>query len=167
MIGTTFVTDEQFAALDRLTPRDGSFLEVGTAAGITTAKMATPGRTVVCVDTFVDLDHPDVVNLDGDRWTAWRLNTPPSVRLWRGDLYSFRRMCSFVFDVTFIDADHRHPHVGFDLADAAGGTRILCVHDYQDKAWPDVTPAVDEFCRRYGWQIADRVGTLAVLRRAI
>lgn len=166
MIGKSYVTDEQVAVMDRLVPANGSFLEVGTAAGHTATRMAKDSRTVVCVDTFSDVDHPDVLKIDGDRWTAWRLNVPASVRLWRGDLFSFRKFSSFVFDVTFIDADHRHPHIEFDLADAAGGTRTLCVHDYKDEAWPDVTPAVDEFCRRYGWTITERVGTLVVLRRA-
>lgn len=166
MIGVSYVTDEQVRLLDRVTPPHGLFLEVGTAAGHTAAKIAKHGRKVVCVDTFPDLDHPDVLAIDGDRWTAWRKNVPASVHLWRGDLASFRRFSMTQFDVTFIDADHRHPHIEYDLADAAPYTRILCVHDYADPAWPDVTVAVDEFCRRYGWMIVERAGTLVVMRRS-
>lgn len=166
MIGVSYVTDEQIELLDALTPANGSFLEVGTGAGHTAAKIASKtGRTVVCVDNFPDVDHPNVIAIDGDRWTAWRKNTPPSVRLWRGDLYSFRRFTQHYFDVTFIDADHHHPYIGFDLADAAGHTSVLCVHDYGDSEWPDVKTAVDVFCERYGWQVAEQVGTLVALKR--
>jgi predicted O-methyltransferase YrrM len=163
MIGRTYVTDDQFAALDQLVPANGSFLEVGSGAGITAARMATGSRLVVCVDNYPDLDAPQVIEDDGDRWAAWRLNTPASVRLWRGDLTSFRRISDYRFDVAFIDADHTMPNAAFDLVDAAWMARTIVAHDYGEPKHPDVAVAVDGFCRRYGWRIAKTVEFMAVL----
>jgi predicted O-methyltransferase YrrM len=171
LIGKTYVTSEELAHLESLVPLNGTFLEVGTAAGITAARIArmSAGRQVVCVDKFVDLGDPQVIADDGDRWTAWRLNVPPGVILWRGDLSSFRRFARpKAFDVIFIDADHLHPAVGFDLTDSLelvkeGG--LITAHDFGNSFWTAPREAVLMFCDRYGWTVREQVGSLVVLAK--
>jgi hypothetical protein len=167
LLGATWVQPAQLAALDCLIPAHGNFLEVGTAAGITAAKLAKPGRTVVCVDTFCDADSPQVIEQDGDRWTAWRRNNPHAC-LWRGDLKSFRDFSRIsLFDVILIDADHRGSAVSEDLMNSIllvkpGG--VICAHDYGDPVWTEVQGAVDGFCERFGWRIIEQIGAMVVLK---
>jgi len=142
-----------------LVPKSGTFVEIGTWCGGTAARIAQqrPDTTILCVDPFLTPDHLQ----------AWLLNRRPNMRLFLGcSLEFFRLAGTGVFQCIFIDGDHRKAGAFQDLRDASRavspGAPIL-VHDYDNKAFPEVTEAVDDFTAQTAWRLTQRVNELAVL----
>lgn len=168
--GLSWVTPNELRLLTQSVVAGDRVLEVGTAAGVTAARLAdeaAPGL-LVCVDTFVYRADPHRADSDAERWAKWRANARPCMRLWYGDLGSFAAVAApAAFDVALVDADHTLPGVLSDLVLAARLVRpggLLLAHDYGDPNWPDVTAAVDHFARTFGHALVERVGSLVVLR---
>lgn len=151
-------------------PASGLLVEVGTAAGVTAAVLAdaAPGLTILCVDTFVDLDAPHVAGPDPLRPTLWVRNRRPNMRLFVGTLVDLLALALVEADAVFVDGDHSEAGVAADLEGAVamlapGGT--IFVHDYGDGHWTGVKPAVDRFCAKHGFRVGGDVGTIRRLDR--
>jgi len=164
LIGSTWILPHECDLLIKHA-NGGHVLEVGTASGLTAARLAASGCRLTCIDTFIDLESDHVLQVDGDRWTAWRKNVPADAVLWRGDLTSFVANGARWFDMVLVDADHLMPNVAYDIFEASRITDTIACHDYCDW-WPDVARAVNGFCRRYGWEITDSDDTMVILRKA-
>ena len=150
-------------------PPVGTLIEVGTACGVTAAKIATawPTLQVFCIDPFPDFRMSHV---EPNRPTLWRLNQRQNMKLWVGDLESFGAVALSVWaDAVLVDGDHVKAFVASDLRHAAdmlrpGGT--IYAHDYHEPALPDVMAAVDAFCGERGFIPCGDFGTFRALRRA-
>jgi hypothetical protein len=170
--GLSWLSPRQLAALIDLLPEGGWMLEVGTAAGVTAAKIAEsrPDALIVCVDTFADSDDPAVAESDPHRWVRWRKNARPNMHLWLGDLASFSQLRpSRTFDVALIDGDHAFDAVLNDLRLAwkhhLKFQGVIVAHDCGDPNHPGVTEAVDRFCEEAGFRVRTTVEALAILEQ--
>lgn len=170
--GLSWVTPDELKLLHSLVNEDSRVLEVGTACGVTAAKLADLSRPleIVCVDTFVESDDPSMADSDHDRWRKWKANARPCMRLWYGDLASFARVVApGTFDVVFVDADHTMPGVLTDLVIGAkllAGNGVLLAHDYGCESWPDVKRAIDHFMRTFGWRTVALSGSLVAMMKS-
>jgi predicted O-methyltransferase YrrM len=168
--GQSWLSASELEWLIERLPERGLFVEVGTACGVTAAKIADarPHLDIICVDTFADFDAPHV---EPNRPTLWRMNQRKNMRLWVGDLFEFWEHTDFHADAILIDGNHAEDAVSLDLTVASGqlfpgGT--LFVHDCNDPS-PElagVARAVEEFQEDRAWRTVDQHWTLRALRRA-
>jgi hypothetical protein len=167
VLGESYVYEDEFEMLCTLLPRNGSLLEVGTAAGVTAAAIADkhPEAYIMCVDTFKDVNHNNSACDEGN-WALWRRNQRQGMHLWVGDLASYLAQTNRKFSLAFVDADHSRDGCARDLRLAARHAKVLAVHDYglpEVSAWPGVKEAVDEFVSCGMWRITQCVRSLCVL----
>lgn len=165
-------SEDELPTLIGLIPPQGRMLEIGTAAGATAALIADahPNAIVVCIDSYIDILHPDVVSTDPDRLNNWHRNRRRNMNLWLGTIQELIRVLNpeAKFDVAFVDGDHAMLATYSDLVMAerlvtAGG--VIVAHDYGDPNHAAVTAAVDRFCTDFRFRIERVVWALAVLRR--
>jgi predicted O-methyltransferase YrrM len=172
LAGLSWLSVSELAWLVGRLPERGVFVEVGTASGVTAALIAAarPGLTVLCVDTFADMDRPWVP--DRDRPALWARNRRPNMHLFVGTLADLARLAPGLDPAAvLIDGDHAEDAVRADLTTAdrllpAGG--VIYCHDLDDPA-PElagVGRAVEGFCAAAGFVPAGQHWTLRALVRA-
>jgi SAM-dependent methyltransferase len=150
-------------------PEFGLFLEIGTASGVTAAKVAEarPSLDVLCVDPFPDADAAHVRSIESARPDIWRRNRRPNMNLFVGTFGELRVLAPILrADAVLVDGGHLEDEVSEDLRDAAhslypGGT--IFVHDYDDPAHYGVTAAVSGFLRDWGFRESGRCRGLIAL----
>lgn len=163
--GQSWLSESELAWLIERLPERGLFVEVGTACGVTAAKIADarPNLEIICVDTFADFDKPHV---EPNRPTLWRMNQRPNMRLWVGTLAELLRGDCHWPDAILVDGDHARDAVVADLDCALWHTATIYVHDYDDPS-PElagVKLAVDAFLDRCpSWSMRDGHWTLRAL----
>lgn len=167
LMGVSLITRAELAFLLNYLPPAGRFLEIGTACGVTAALVAKarPDITVLCVDNF-SMPWPDT-----DCMMDWRDNKQTNMRLWFG---TTRELIDCLapagrFDMILVDADHNFEPTLASLHEASsllvpGGT--ITAHDWMNPGWPDVAPAVDEFCRQSGFSIIESHRLMVALRKS-
>jgi hypothetical protein len=149
--GLSWVSYSELEWLIERLPRDGLFIEVGTASGVTAAlcARARPRLSVLCVDTFVDQHQPWVIGGEPCRIDNWRCNRQPNMTLFVGTLGQFATLQPLArARAILIDGDHEGPAVLDDLLSAQGlllEGGMIFVHDYGEPSLPDVKSAVDGF----------------------
>lgn len=154
-------------------PRYGLFVEVGSASGVTAARVADalPNLDILCVDIFIDTDHPDVTSEEPDRVRNWRTNRRPRMNLFLGTVHDLKRAWQTCrADAVLIDADHSEASVRHDLDGAAAVVRrggIILAHDTDHPSYPGVRPAVDSFCAAHGYTVAAQHMTLSLMTRTL
>lgn len=151
----------------------GLLVEVGSASGVTAARVADaqPGRAIICVDTFADHNHPAVIGSEPCRIDHWRKNRRPNMYLWVGSLRSLTyvapRVCP---DVILVDADHAYASALEDLRASAGWLMpggLLFVHDCDDPGHPGVSSAVEQFARETGYRLVAQRSSLRLYRKGV
>jgi SAM-dependent methyltransferase len=169
--GLSWVSNSELKFLIRLLPDRGLFLEIGTASGVTAARVADskPNLTLLCVDTFVDCEKPHVTGAEPCRVDHWRRNKRPNMVLWLGSIESLVGICpDLKADAILVDAGHEEPDVARDL-DVAGRLLapdgLLLVHDYGEDKLPGVRVATDRFAAREGFEPIGDHWTMRALRR--
>lgn len=163
--GPSLLTHNERHALLEAIPESGNVLEIGCWACATTAWLAD--------------QRPDVRFLACDRWgdaVAWQrfmlavvnvVSRPNIDMLWRSSQGLADMLQHKSFDVIFIDGNHKEPAVAKDLNTAnrliKDGGKILC-HDYGHRKIAGPKLAIDAFCKRTRFRIANRTGTVVELR---
>jgi cephalosporin hydroxylase len=155
--GLSWLSRSELAWMIDQLPADGLFLEIGTASGVSAAVIAQarPELTILCVDTFVDKDHPNVAENDPERLSNWHKNRQPNMILWYGNVLQFQRLQPrWEPNVILVDGDHSRESVLADLEAAnvlltPGG--LVFVHDYGEPDWPEVKIAVDRYFMDPDW----------------
>lgn len=157
--------------IDRLPPH-GLFLEVGSASGVSAARIADarPGLSILCLDTFVDLDKPHVAEAEPSRPANWRANRRPNMTLFVGTLADLVRLGPSVrADAILVDADHEEHGAFSDLLLAStcllSPVGTLYVHDCDEPGHPGVNAAVDRFCGDHRFTAIGQHWTLRALSR--
>jgi hypothetical protein len=171
LAGRSWMSRPELAWLIGRLPESGAFVEVGTASGVSAARIADarPRLAIVCVDTFADADATHMAESERDRRGNWAANRRPNMRLHVGDLASLAAAePGLRADAILVDAWHDESSVAADLAVAdamlsEGG--VIFAHDYADPAHPGVRSAVDRFCRDSGYRADGDRFTLRSLRR--
>lgn len=142
----TSVTPLESAVLFKMANEAGTVLEVGAWHGYSTILMAIAGAMVYSVDPHT---------ADGaDTWPTFQANLAEwhvedrVTALREQDLTALPRLIRQAarFDAAFIDGDHSHEAVCFDVRACRQLVRpggYIALHDYVD-AWPGVVSAVTE-----------------------
>jgi hypothetical protein len=170
--GLSWISQSELGWLIEHLPRDGLFVEVGTASGVTAALIAKarPRLRILCVDSFPDHDAPGLADGEPCRIDHWRRNRRPNMHLFVGTLADLR---TFGMDwyptAILIDGDHSEHAVQDDLKNALGMLVIppgtLFIHDYDEPLLPGVRAATDRFLRdRPHWAVVDSHATTVLLR---
>ncbi len=170
--GLSWLTREELSKLISSLPHSGSFLEYGTASGVTASLVADarPGLHVVCVDNFADADAVHVAGKEPARPDLWRRNRRPNMSLWLGELDSFARIGrGMEFDAILLDGPHDIESAAAAIEVAApmlavGGT--IYVHDYADPNHAPVREATDAYASKSGLRVAWTCGCMAALIRS-
>lgn len=170
LLGESLLFQEELDAIIELMPERGTILEIGTASGVTAAKIADarPTGAVFSIDSYHPYGDGDPYELPMSRLQNWRRNSRPNQSLWVGDVRSFHRQCGVQFDIVFVDGDHSYVGVMTDLLYAknlikSGG--VILAHDYRNSDWIQVPEAVDKFCAENGFEVERVINTMAVLRK--
>jgi len=156
LVGRSFMTDDQRAAILEELPEQGNVLEIGTGHGTTVAWWAQrrPAVTFVTVDNFEVAPGTGPGDIED-----WLTNHQPNQLLFRGTSAQFGAVALPVFDAIFIDGDHSYEGC---MADLILGKRLvvaggkLMLHDYGRMEVPSlrgVTKAADTFCPTYHWTV--------------
>lgn len=142
----TSVTPLESAVLYKMANEAGTVLEIGAWHGYSTILMAIAGAMVYSIDPH---------NADGrDSWGIFRANIDEwnmqerIVAYRETDREALPRLIRQAarFDAAFIDGDHSHEAVSFDIRACRQLVRpggYLALHDYVD-LWPGVLTAVSE-----------------------
>ena len=154
--------------------RDRRVLELGSYLGLSTVWMARVAASVVAVDTFdgratglplEDTYEAFCANLRrhgvADRVRAIRSETREALPALASE--------GMAFDVIFIDAAHDAASVAADFAEARRLLRpggMVAFHDYGAAKELGVKEVVDRLLAD-GWQAADRVGSVIVLKERV
>lgn len=140
-------------------------VEVGTDQGVFARHFMEDfaGDELICVD---DYTHHLSIHNGGDRtpdmlmWVAAMSKWHGRVRLVKqSSIVTARRLADIRWiaeriDFVYIDAQHNYDAVKKDIAAWWPLTnKILAGHDYDEKSWPGVVQAVDEFARRNQLQV--------------
>ena len=168
--GDSRISESHVQFILDLLPAGGMFLEVGSASGTTAAFIADsrPTGRVVCVDTYVQLETYTEILL---RLMDWRRNQRPNMGLWVGDIASMVASLGPTtrFDVAFVDADHAYGptlDVLLRMPPLMAESGSIIVHDWHDKHWPAVEPAVREFLRQTpGWHLSGEAASICSISR--
>ena len=168
--GSSLLRPSELATLIELLPPQGMMLEIGSADGVTAAKIAEthPGSRVVSVDSFADF-NPDRLNEWDQRFLNWRRNQRSNQHLWVSQLDIFHYFCKHKFDLVFVDGDHRYANVMSDLL--LGVTMMkpdgcLVAHDYGEAAHYQVQMATDRFLADHPeLKLEAVVSSLAIMKR--
>ncbi len=142
----TSVTPLESAALFKIAAEAGTVLEVGAWHGYSTILMAIAGAMVYSID-------PHTAD-GGDTWPTFHANlaewqVEDRVTAYREpDTTALPRLIrqAVRFDAAFIDGDHSHEAVAYDVRACRQLVRpggYLALHDYVD-VWPGVLTAVSE-----------------------
>lgn len=156
------MTESELRKLVEWVPDKVWMLEVGSASGVTAAKIteAHPETRILSVDPYFEKQERV------GHWVSNRRNHTQN--LWVGTLNHLAIFCSAQFDFIFVDGDHFYAGVYGDLLYAekllAPGGMIVC-HDYHEAAWRDVGMAVDRFCGEAGFEVCEQFHCLVKLRR--
>lgn len=137
--------------LEKLVPRDATFVEVGCFAGAASEMilnhLTDPTAFLTCVDPWNAEYYNRQWNMSEIEDCFDRLNPDCNDKLYKANLYSVDAAELFKFveiDVVYIDAEHDELNVQADI-DAwlpkikKGG--LISGHDYTE-AWPDVIKVV-------------------------
>lgn len=172
LLGLSWLSRRELAFVADLILPGSSYLEIGSAAGVSSAMIADmiPTANILCLDTFVDSDDHSAAESDPRRYWRWLRNKRPNMRLFIGaieDLVNFLQPTA-VFNTILVDSGHDYERAYKDLITASsllatGGS--LLAHDYGDPNHPGVQLAVDEFCATTDFKIIQRVSALALLSR--
>lgn len=139
----TSITEGEAAALAELAT-DGGCVEIGSAYGYSAIVMAQRARSVVAIDPHHQLDS--FATMQDNLASA---GVADKVRIWlanSGD--ALPQLPSDTYDLVFVDGDHHHSQVTFDIAHGWRAVRPgghLAVHDYGEDTCTGVLPAVDAF----------------------
>lgn len=172
LAGFSRMSRAQVAWLVAHVPPTGRFLEIGSASGVTAALVADArqGATVVCVDAFYGFSDAELVAEEGERIVNWRRNQRPNMNLWCGTVQALKHALSPAaqFDAILVDADHSYDCTLGCLRESVGLLRpagVILAHDWRDPNWPEVEPAVVQFCREAGFVVASQIVHMCALRR--
>lgn len=165
LAGISRVKPSELAKLIELLPPHGMMLEIGSADGVTAAKIAQahPGARIISVDPYLG---PDV---DRERLANWKKNQQHNQHLWLSKLDIFHFVCGQKFDVVLVDGSHRYANVMSDMQYSLTllkETGILAMHDYGNDDWRQVKQAVDRFLFDYPQLKMELCAELAIVRKA-
>lgn len=168
--GESLLFREELEEIVRLMPERGTILEIGSAHGVTAAKIADarPTGHVFSIDSYHPYGDGDPYEIPSRRLADWRRNCRQNQSLWVGDIRSFHRQCGIKFDVVLVDGDHNYVGAMTDLLYAKALVKdggVILAHDYRNSDWIQVPEAVDRFCIEQWFEVARVVNTLAVLKR--
>jgi len=69
-------------------------------------------------------------------------------------------------DLLFIDGGHSYQYVYADLCNFAPHAEVVACHDFDNPIWATIKEAISDFIQLHPeWDLAEVVGTVAVLRR--
>jgi len=162
-VGQSWMTESELKKLIEWVPDKAWMLEVGSASGVTAAKIteAHPETRIVSVDPYFE---------KGERIGHWLSNRRNHTQnLWCGTLNHLAIFCSAKFDFIFVDGDHFFVGIYGDLLYAEkllSADGVIVCHDYDELAWRDVGQAVNRFCKEAKFEVCERFHCLAKLRRA-
>ena len=166
MIGESWMNAPERDALVRLLPETGSFLEIGTADGVTAAYIADrrPQARIVCVDTFPGPTSRVTGQLGS--YNRWFQNRRPNMHLWVGTALDF---CMLVppgqFDEVLVDGEHKYDPARDDGAAAfwlVSETGYIAAHDFEHRE-NGVKQAMNDLCQRHKLQVTEIVGSMAII----
>jgi len=172
--GLSWMAPKEIEHLVRHLPVEGgSWLEIGSAAGVTTALVGRlkPSLRVVSVDTFQHTNAEHMADCDPQRQERWHMNNDSNsnASLFVGTVQQYEQQYRVpLFDAVLCDAGHRFHEVYDDLLAAERLLRRggwVLVHDYLSQKWYGVAPAVVQFCWDHRFAVASVGGMLAALKR--
>jgi predicted O-methyltransferase YrrM len=170
--GPSWMKTSELAKLIELLPPHGMMLEIGSADGVTAAKIAEahPGSRVVSVDPFPDA-NPDRLNEWDQRLLNWRRNQRANQHLWVSQVDIFHLLCKEKFDLVLVDGEHRYATCASDLMYAVtllAPNGVLAIHDYALDEFYQVSQATDRFLADHAeLKLMEVVSSLAVIKKVV
>ena len=160
---------EKLAELAEQVPAGGRIVEIGTLYGGMTIVMGTanPEAWITSIDNF--------------SWTPPGYEARPAcktemqrnllefgvnqVMIMEGDSRVIGKAWDKPIDLLWIDGGHSYEYVCADLENFAPHADVVALHDYDNKFWPDIRQAVEDFMDKHpGWEIVSVVETVVVLQ---
>lgn len=167
---TSIAEREKLAELAEQVPAGGLIVEIGALYGGMTVVMGTanPRANITSIDNF--------------SWTPPGYETRPackaemernlaefgvSAEIIEGDSRTIGKAWRETIDLLWIDGGHSYDYVRQDLENFGPHAFVIALHDWDNKFWPDIRQAVEDFMAKHpGWEIVSVVETVVVLRKA-
>jgi predicted O-methyltransferase YrrM len=169
LAGQSWMCQSELSWLIERLPAEGIFLEVGTASGVSAARiaMARPKLRILCVDPFPDHDEDRVRRRDGSRIDNWRRNAQPNMNLFVGTLRDLEDVLGARdFDAILVDGDHEEEGCFDDLMRASSlvdRRGVVFAHDVGCRDWPGVDRAVERAKQAFGYSAIARHRSLEAM----
>jgi len=166
---TSVAEREKLAELAEGVPAGGHIVEIGALYGGMTIVMgvANPGARITSIDNF-SWTPPGYEARPASREEMERNLAEFGVRaeIIEGDSREIGKAWDEPIDLLWIDGGHSYEYVRKDLKNFAPHAHVVALHDFDNKFWPDIRQAVEDFLTvNPGWEIVDQAEMVVVLGR--